>query len=299
MIAIATGPASWGVDYVDAPGNPPWPVVLDGIAAAGYGWLELGPVGYLPEDPSVLRVELERRELHAVGTCIFQPLHDRTLLEHVLDLSRRACDLIRAVDGRYFVVVPHTVPERTAVAGNSARARRLAGKEWHSMLSIISAVAEIAYERSLRAVLHPHAGTYIEFADEISAAAERLDAELIALCVDSGHSFYAGVDPAALVKDFGGRVEHIHLKDINADILDLGLSFEAAVAAGVFCPLGQGSVDLKAFHRALIDIGYSGLATVEQDRDPSTPGDPVTDSRASREFLRTIGFVETNEASTA
>jgi inosose dehydratase len=44
-VELATGPVTWGVDFADAPANPPWSLVLDDIAASGLGALELGPVG--------------------------------------------------------------------------------------------------------------------------------------------------------------------------------------------------------------------------------------------------------------
>ena len=63
-VKLATGPVTWGVDFADTPSNPPWEQVLDDIEASGVGALELGPVGYLPEDPATLaRPLLSRRHL--------------------------------------------------------------------------------------------------------------------------------------------------------------------------------------------------------------------------------------------
>ena len=67
----------------------------------------------------------------------------------------------------------------------------------------------------LTAVLHPHVAGYIEFRDEIDRALEVLDPDLVKLCIDTGHSAYAGIDPAQLLRDHAARVAHIHLKDID------------------------------------------------------------------------------------
>ena len=75
-VRLATGPVSWGVDFADAPSNPPWREVLDAIARTGLGALELGPVGYLPERADALRSELAERGLEAVGSFVFEDLHD-------------------------------------------------------------------------------------------------------------------------------------------------------------------------------------------------------------------------------
>ena len=68
-VRLATGPVSWGVDFADAPDNPPWSEVLDGIAGAGLEWTELGPLGYLPADAAP---ELARRGLRLCGGFVFR-----------------------------------------------------------------------------------------------------------------------------------------------------------------------------------------------------------------------------------
>ena len=45
----------------------PWTRYLDEVQAAGYRWTELGPFGYLPTDPGVLRDELAKRDLTLTG----------------------------------------------------------------------------------------------------------------------------------------------------------------------------------------------------------------------------------------
>src|SRR5215813_7918871 len=68
MIELAGGPVSWGVDFADAPGNPPYAEVLAGIAAAGLRWMELGPVGYVPPAAPAAA------GLGVVGTFVFDAL---------------------------------------------------------------------------------------------------------------------------------------------------------------------------------------------------------------------------------
>jgi inosose dehydratase len=68
------------------------------------------------------------------------------------------------------------------------------------------------------------------------------------------------------------------------------LDFWAAIAGGVFCPLGDGMLDLAGLRGALEAAGYDGLATIEQDRRPDTPGDPATDLRRSVARLRSAGI---------
>ena len=293
-IRLANAPVSWGVDYEGDPANPPWPTVLDGIAEAGYRHCELGPVGYLPEEPATLNSELRDRRLRVTGSFIFDHMHDPTQRERVLTVARRACSVVAAAGGSHLVRVNHLVPERTAVAGAEAAGRRLRGAEFAEQVAGLRAVAAIARGFGLRPVLHPHAGTFVEYRDEIDAVLAAVPAAEMGLCIDTGHSAYAGVDPVALYEDHHDRCDYLHFKDIDADVharvVAEGTDFLNAVTAGVFTPLGRGVVDFPGLRDALLRRGFDGAATVEQDVDPAVGPDPVGDAIRSLEYLRGVGL---------
>jgi inosose dehydratase len=284
-IRLAGGPVSWGVDFAGAPGNPPFEHVLDGIAGAGLEWLELGPVGYLPHDA---RRALASRGLAAVGTFVFDDFHRPDAAEAVLEATDAALDAIEAAGGALVVLIDRPCAERAATAGRGDLAPRLERDAWTAMLDTLRRAAERAAARGLRPVVHPHAGGYVEFEDEIERLLE--DAPELGLCLDTGHALYAGADPAALIGRHAARLGHLHLKDVSAPVLERGLGFWDAVRSGVFCPLGDGLLDLAAVHAALASSGYAGFGTVEQDRRPDSPGSPAEDLRRSVERLRRAGI---------
>jgi inosose dehydratase len=291
-LELATGPVTWGVDFADAATNPPWSLVLDDIASSGIGALELGPVGYLPEDPSRLRAVLGERGLTAVGSFVFEDFHDPAQAEAIAAVTLRACRAIAAAQGAVLVLIDRPGAERAATAGRSAAARRLTGGEWASMVEALRRAAAIAHDHGLRPVVHPHAGSFIEFEDEVGRLLDEPDLDL---CLDTGHAAYAGAAPEGLVAEYGARLGHLHLKDVRADVLarvrDEGLDFWAAIAAGVFCPLGQGVVDLPAVLGAVADAGYRGYATIEQDRVAGS-GSPIEDLADSQRVLAAAGLAE-------
>jgi len=278
---LATGPVTWGVDFADAPSNPPWELVLDEIAASPVDALELGPVGYLPEDPRQLREALDSRSLLAVGSFIFDDLHDQARQRQVLAVAERASRAIAAAGGRVLVIIDRPSPQRVATAGRGADAERLSTAGWEQLMETIAAVAEVARGHGLRGAVHPHAGGYLEFEDELERLLSETDFEL---CIDTGHLAYAGADPAAALRRAGDRVAHVHLKDIDALVLDQvraeRLDFWTAIERRIFCPLGAGIVDLDDVRRALEEIGYEGYVTIEQDRVPGS-GSPLEDLAAS------------------
>jgi inosose dehydratase len=146
----------------------------------------------------------------------------------------------------------------------------------------------------IRTVIHPHAGGYIEFADEIDQIMADIPHEVAGLCIDTGHSYYAGMDPATWLRKYAHRIDYVHFKDIDRMVFDAVLAkrirFFEACGEGVMCPIGKGVLDYDGIRQTLIDINYHGYITVEQERDPRNTGSVMQDVKASRDFLRGVGF---------
>lgn len=276
-VKLATGPVSWGVDFADSPGNPPWQNLVDELCASGLTAMELGPLGYLPEDPQTLRDELARRNIVAVGSFIFDDLHDRGRAENLVRIAERTAAWIAGGGGKFLVIIDRPGPERMATAGRSGAARRLSTSDWSAMLDVIKRIADIAQSHGLVPTVHPHAGGYIEYRDEIEAL---LDGSDLSLCLDTGHLAYAGMVPEEAISTYSSRLKHLHLKDTNPVVLERvrveQFGFWDAIAAQIFCPLGSGMVDLERVGQSLHAVEYSGFATIELDRVPGS-GAPLDD----------------------
>ena len=118
-----------------------------------------------------------------------------------------------------------------------------------------------------RPTFHPHTSTHVEAPWEIERLLELTD---VGLLVDTGHLLVGGADPVQALRDWGARVNYVHVKDVRMDVLR-GVVAERAGALeawrrGIFCELGEGDVDLAAFFEALGESGYDGWIVVEQDR---------------------------------
>lgn len=299
MVNVGNAPLSWGVFEGDAATNPPWQTVLDEIVEAGYRRLELGPIGFLPEDLDVLRDAIAQRGLMLTAGFVYEHMHDPGNRDQVVRNTRRVCRILSALGARYLVVIDRMTPERQQTAGRGEQAQRLPPDGWDGMIETIATVARIAAEEfALRPVLHPHCGTHVEFADEVERALTDLSHETIGLCIDTAHSAVAGMQAADLVDRYAERVEYFHFKDVDEAALrrmhDEGLDFDSALGVGLFCPLGQGMVDWAALRASLERIGFAGSATVEQDPDPRVDLSDFSGleaARASIAFLRQAGLV--------
>ncbi len=292
---LANAPCSWGVDFADRPEKADWRRVLDEAAAAGFAAIDLGPVGYLPTDPLELSDELAKRRLTLSAGGLFDPLSDPAAFPAVVEKTRRTCEILRALDAPRLVIINCVSEERGRTAGRSAASSRLNPADWRAMMGRIAELARIARDDyGIKSTLHAHAGTTIEYEDELDRAMEDLPAELVGLCVDTGHAAYAGADPIALIKRYAGRIGHMHFKYIDAEVhaacIADGTDFFSAIARGIFCPLGRGAVDFVAVHDALTGIGYSGLAVVGQDVDPTGDASPLDNARESYDFLKSVGI---------
>ncbi|MCA3783890.1 TIM barrel protein, partial [Burkholderia sp.] len=186
---IGCAPCCWGVDDVKNPHLPPWRQVLAEAAQAGYSGIELGPYGYIPLDLDVVSAELERQRLSITAGTIFDDLVSPENLPNLLRQTRDICALITRLpklptqEGQryaapYLVVMDWGHEERDYAAGHADRAPRLSGERWAAMVDHIRQIATIARDEfGVRAVIHPHAGGYIEFADEIDRIVAEIPAD--------------------------------------------------------------------------------------------------------------------------
>src|SRR5215218_10252873 len=211
-LQIANAPTSWGVEDPDDPANPPWPRVLDEAAAAGYAGIELGPLGYMPDRPALLRSELDMRGLELVAGFVFMPLHTAAGVAAGLQLARRTCALVSGAGAGTLVIIQGFTPERERAAGRPGAAPPLTGAEWATLVDGVHELARLAAdEYGLVSCFHPHAGTHVEFEPEVERLIAATDPELVSLCVDTGHCAYAGVDPVDLYRRHHDRVAYFHL----------------------------------------------------------------------------------------
>ena len=303
---IMSAPSCWGVDDVRNPHLPGWTQVLREASAAGYQGLELGPYGYMPLDVERTGQALEQHGLRIVAGTIFDDLVSPANAASLLRQTHEICGLLRELPrlpteagqrfaAPYLVVMDWGHEERDYAAGHADRAPRLTPADWARMVDHVRQIAELSWRQyGIRTVIHPHAGGYIEFADEIEQILRDIPHEVAGLCLDTGHAYYAGMDPVATLLRHADRLDYVHFKDIDRQVYDrvMGqrIRFFEACAEGVMCPIGCGVLDYDGIREALHDIGYQGYITVEQERDPRNSGSVLADVKASRDFLRGVGF---------
>jgi len=284
---IAGAPISWGVCEVAGWGYQLAPErVLTEMRAVGLSATEFGPDGFLPDDPASKAAVLANHGLAAVGGFVPVVLHD--------DQHDPMAEVDRALDG--FVAAGANVLVLAAATGAEGYDERPALDEvaWKRVFDNLDRLVDHAAGRGVQACLHPHVGTVVESRDDVRRT---LDGSAVPLCLDTGHLLIGGTDPAALAREVTDRIVHAHLKDVDqtwaARVQRAEVTYTAAVARGMYRPLGHGDVDIAGIVRTLESHGYSGWYVLEQDTvltgDPKDGEGPVQDVRASAAYLRGIG----------
>jgi inosose dehydratase len=299
---IANAPCSWGVlEFESTALAPSGDQVLDEIASTGYDGTELGDWGFLGTDPRLLRSELYRRRLSLVGAFVAVPLTDRAAHTQgekaAVRTARLLADASPGIDTQPVIVLSDAtaaVPARTSNAGRITPGDGLTAAEWDDVAARAEGIARAVRDATgLRTVFHHHCATYVETPAEIDALLDRTDAELLGLCLDTGHATYGGGDPIDILSRHGTRIRHVHFKDCSARVADRarveGWDYVRAVQEGLFCELGQGVVDFAGVLSRLRTSRYDGWIVVEQDVLPSM-GTPAASAQKNRQYLKRLGI---------
>ncbi len=293
-IKVGNAPVSWGVMEVAGWGEQiPYRQVLDEIMEAGYTGTELGPYGYLPTEPNELKPELSARGLQLVASFVPIPLAHAERHEAGYQEAMKVAGLLAQSGARLIVLSDEMSESRMAVSGRVVDDDGMSGAQWDGAAQILNRISGACRELGLSAVFHHHAGSFVETPQEIARLCELTDPDLLGLCLDTGHYFFGGGDPVDAVRLYDERIRHLHLKDIQLPVLEAArrdeVGFLEAVRRGVFCPLGEGAVDLKKVIGDMTAGGYSDWAIVEQDMDTRNPmAKPLESAIRSRQYLRNV-----------
>jgi len=82
----------------------------------------------------------------------------------------------------------------------------------------------------------------------------------IGMCLDIGHDTRNGKDAVADLKKYKSRVFDIHIKDVTGTT-KLGYSLE----------VGRGVINFPSFVKMLREVGYSGVCSLEHEKDMTDP----------------------------
>jgi inosose dehydratase len=260
--------------------------VMAEMRELGFTATEFGSPGFLPDGAEDKAAVLKRHDLTAVGSFLDVVLHDQ---------DRDPLPVVRSVLEGYRASGAGTIVLAAATGANGFDAVKpvLGAAEWNTLLENLRRARSLAAEFGVTAALHPHVGTMVETAGEVSTVVAESDTPF---CLDTGHLIIGGTDPVQFARDNAARISHVHLKDVDlsfAGRVTRGeMSFHDGCRDGLFVPLGRGDVDIPAIVQSLASVGYDGWYVLEQDTvlagEPEPGQGPALDAAACLAYLQSV-----------
>lgn len=268
--------------------------ILDDIVATGYEGTQFG-AGF-PEGPA-LRGELAGRGLRLAE--VYLPIQATVdgPTSDAMDVARDCLRILHEADGEVLCAAIDGTPDRDRVAGRATApdVPRFTDAAWSALADLLHDVADAAAALGHPTVFHPHAATFVETPAEIDRLLAEADPDRVGLCLDVGHHIVGGGDPVVDTRRYGDLVRHVHLKDVDEEVLArlrVGsyAGCEEAVGDGLFTELGAGVLDLDGVVEGLVERDYAGWLMVEQDMCQGSPAESAAIGRAAlAASLRRLG----------
>jgi len=270
---LALSPSCWGINETNDWGHQiSAERVLSEAAAIGEGAITAGPPRFLPDRSDHARAMLRRHRLHVVAGQVHAILHHHDGHAHWL-----------ATVGAKTLVLA-AIPERNPATPHDSA---LSNAEWAHLLHLVGSVEHVCARHHLKLAVQPRFGSIIQGPKEIERLLVGSEA---GVCLDIAHLVIAGADPVEVVELAAGRIQHVHLNDVDTDLArrvrDRSLGFKEAVSRNLYVPVGEGGAEVTRATEALRATGYRGWYTVEQETRLGTADDrPLGRISRSLEFV--------------
>jgi inosose dehydratase len=272
MIQYGTNPIAWSNDDDHTLGaDISLEQCLREAGEIGFDGIEKGHK--MPVEPEALTAALLPHGLRFVSGW-----HSLNLLTHSVEDEKAAIqphlDLLKAMGCKVCIVCETS----NAIHGRDdlplSESPMLPDDQWVSFGADVETIAEYCAEQGLTLVYHHHMGTIVENGAEIDAFMANTGPET-ELLLDTGHAWFAGIDPTVFAMKYMDRVGHLHAKnvrpDVKAQVENEGLSFLEGVRRGVFTVPGdpEGGVDFEPVLKVAADHDYEGWLVIEAEQDPA------------------------------
>jgi inosose dehydratase len=270
-VRLGISPLSWTNDVLHELGDEiPLEQCLREASEIGYEGVELGRK--FPRNPEVLRPKLAEFGLVLAAGWYSGYLAERSLEEE----WEAAADHMALLKGCGASILVYG--EIGKVPGNGdwnlplSHGPALTSIDLPAYARKVEEFSERLKEHGLVLAYHHHLMMLVEKAEEIAAFCDATE-DSVGLLLDTGHATAAGADYGEIIRRFGSRIVHIHLKDVRRKVLRRILesdgSFNSGVREGYFTVPGDGDLDFSELGKFIRSSGYRGWVIVEAEQDPA------------------------------
>ncbi len=140
----------------------------------------------------------------------------------------------------------------------AAGMRMIIGVPNHELLELVNKKVR---EYNIQVAIHNHGPGDERYPTPESVYKKIIDLDLrIGLCLDIGHTQRSGINPSDSAVKYADRLLDVHFKDVSASTKEGGT-----------VEVGRGVIDIPQFIKTLLKIKFSGIASLEYEKDSKDP----------------------------
>ena len=256
--------AAWGFKHAD---------VTDNCDGASLG-VEFGfsAVASLDANPHDLRRLFASHGLEITSWCAHANLLDPTA-----PWRFGTAQIIKAIRAAALIGVKHVITTEGEPSTAFGHALSI-DEQIFSIREKLWEPLRLAEDLGVKLLLEPHGPV----SDNLALTERVLDAcdsPALGLNLDTGNLWLGGGNPVDYVRRFGAKIEHVHWKDLPAEMVEKrGKIFGCGMAS---IALGEGVIGIAEIAQELKKIGFAGHTTLEVAGERAV--------LASRDFLLSQG----------
>lgn len=255
--------AAWGFHHAD---------VTDNSDGATLG-TEFGfaAVASLDANPHDIRRQFEKHGLEITSWCAHA-----NLLDPSSPSRYGTAQILKAIKSAALIGVKHVITTEGEPATPFGHSLTTDQKIFCVREKLYEPL-RLAEDLGVKLLLEPHGPVSCDIT-LLDRVLDACDSDALALNLDTGNLWLGGGDPVAFVQKFGAKIEHVHWKDMPAEMsAKRGTCFGCGMAT---IALGDGAAGISEVVRALEKVGFAGHTTLEIAGEQAV--------LASREFLKTL-----------
>jgi inosose dehydratase len=271
MILFGTNPIAWANDDDQTLGaHIPTEQILSEAHDIGFDGIENGH--RWPEEPEALKTLLGSHGLAFVSGWYSLNLLDRSVEDekkaiqpHLDKLKHNGCEVCIVCE------TSNSIQGSDTVGLNNKPV--LPDDQWATFGAQVEEIGKYCADQGIKMVYHFHMGTIVQTPAEIDKLMASTGPNTYML-FDTGHCYFGGGNPAAVLEKYIDRVAHFHAKNVRSDVMNdvftNNRTFMDGVRAGVFTVPGDmdGGVDFGPCLKLLAQANYSGWIVIEAEQDP-------------------------------
>lgn len=208
----------------------------------------------LDANPHDLRRLFEKHQITITSFCAHANLLDPTA-----PWRYGTAQIIKAVRAAAAIGIPHVI----TTEGEPKTAFGEGLSDDQKVFTIVEKLAEplrVAQDHGVKILFEPH-GPVSNSIDLTRRVLEMANSPALGLNLDTGNFWLGGGEPLDYVKEFGALIEHVHWKDLPAEMEQhRGTTNGCGMA---LIPLGAGVVGIDAIYQELRQAGFDGDTTLE------------------------------------